>query len=159
MPRTYRRILERTGVALGVALASTVFVASPASAHSLGSVVVSERGCGWPNGDYSVLDWADIPDERNNITLATAYLLWNGQYQENCVVTRRVGQAHGVTGFTEAILERQGRATVSDSGQYAHYAAASGYAANTCVRWWASVQTLGGGPIWGTGRSTWGNCG
>ncbi|MFC4010068.1 hypothetical protein ACFOY2_22765 [Nonomuraea purpurea] len=158
MPRTYRRILQRTGVALGLALASTMFAASPASAHDLSSVVTSEQGCGWPNGSYSVLDWADIPDRRNNITLATGYLLWNGQYQENCVVTKRVGQAHGVTGFTEAILERQGKNPVSDSGQYAHYAAVSAYAAGTCVKWWSSIQTLGGGPIWGTGRSSWGNC-
>ncbi|MET7334652.1 hypothetical protein [Nonomuraea sp. NPDC005650] len=159
MPHTYRRTLERTGVALGLALTSIMVAAPPASAHDLGSAVVSEEGCGWPNGGYSVLDWADITDDRNNITLATAYLLWNGQYQENCVVTRRVGQAHGVTGFTEAILERQGKNPVSDSGAYAHYAAVSAYSANTCVRWWASVQTLGGGPIWGTGRSSWDNCG
>lgn len=159
MFRRYRRMLARTGVAVGVALASVTYAASPASAHNLSEIVVAEKGCGWPNGGYTVLDWADIWDTRNNMPLATGYLLWNGRYQENCVVTQRVGRAHGVTDYTEAVLERQGLNPVSDSGQYAHYAAVSAAAPGRCVRWWSYVHSLYGGGIWGTGRSAWGNCG
>lgn len=158
MSRTYRRILARVGVTLGLVLASITFVASPASAHTLGEAVVSERGCGWPNGDYTQLTREDIWDDRNNMPLGEVYVLWNGTYQENCVVTLRVGRADGVASYTEAVLERQGRRTVRDEGNYAHYAAASGYAADTCIRWTGSIGAIYGGGIHGITTTEWRYC-
>ncbi|GAA3774772.1 hypothetical protein GCM10022225_73170 [Plantactinospora mayteni] len=159
MSRTYRRVLARIGLTLGLALASIAFVASPASAHTLGQAVVSAQGCGWPNGAYTVLTRVDLWDDRNNMPLGEVYVLWNGSYQENCVVTLRVGRADGVASYTEAVLERRGMSTVRDEGNYAHYAAASGYAAGTCIRWTGSIGAIYGGGIYGTTTTEWRYCG
>ncbi|MEO3799536.1 hypothetical protein [Nonomuraea sp. B1E8] len=158
MSRTYRRILARTGVACGLGLASIMFVASPASAHTLSQAVVSEQGCGWPNGAYTELTREDLWDNGNNMPLGEVYVLWNGTYQENCVVTLRVGRADGVASYTEAVLERQGMKTIKDEGNYAHYAAASGKAAGTCIRWTGSIKAIYGGGIYGTTSTQWKYC-
>jgi hypothetical protein len=158
MSRTYRRILVRIGLTLGLVLASITFMASPASAHTLREAVVSAQGCGWPNGQYTQLTREDLWDDRNNMPLGEVYVLWNGSYQENCVVTLRVGRADGVASYTEAVLERQGMSTVRDEGNYAHYAAASGYAANTCIRWTGSIGAIYGGGIYGTTTTQWRYC-
>ncbi|PZG20852.1 hypothetical protein C1I95_08810 [Micromonospora craterilacus] len=144
---------------LGLALASVTFVASPASAHTLGQAVVSALGCGWPNGAYTVLTREDLWDNRNNMPLGEVYVLWSSSYQENCVLTLRVGRADGVASYTEAVLERQGMRTVRDEGNYAHYAAASGYAAGTCIRWTGSIGAIYGGGIYGTTSTVWRYCG
>ncbi|WP_026403480.1 hypothetical protein [Actinomadura rifamycini] len=159
MTRTYRRMLVRIASAFGLVLAALTFAASPASAHTIGQAVVSEQGCGWPNGDYRILTREDLWDDRNNMPLGEVYVLWNGTYQENCVVTLRVGRAHGVATYTEAVLERQGKATLTDEGSYAHYAAVSGYAPGTCIRWTGSIKAIYGGGIIGTTTTQWRYCG
>ncbi|GAA3689154.1 hypothetical protein GCM10022224_063290 [Nonomuraea antimicrobica] len=158
MSQTYRRVVVRVGLALGLVLASIAFVASPASAHTLREAVVSEQGCGWPNGAYTQLIRNDLWDDQNNMPLGEVYVLWNGTYQENCVVTLRVGRADGVASYTEAVLERQGRTTIRDEGNYAHYAAASGYAADTCIKWTGSIKAIYGGLIYGSTTTSWRFC-
>ncbi|TDC91435.1 hypothetical protein E1292_42595 [Nonomuraea deserti] len=158
MSRTSRRILVRVGLACGLGLASIMFVASPASAHTLREAVVSEQGCGWPNGAYTQLTREDLWDNGNNMPLGEVYVLWSGSYQENCVVTLRVGRADGVASYTEAVLERQGMKTIKDEGNYAHYAAASGKAAGTCIRWTGSIKAIYGGGIYGTTSTQWRYC-
>lgn len=138
-------------------LAPISFAASPASAHTIGEAVVSEQGCGWPNGRYTTLTREDLWDDRNNMPLGEVWVLWNGTYQENCVVTLRVGRADGVASYTEAVLERQGGSTIRDEGNYAHYAAAAGYAAGTCIRWTGSIKAIYGGGIYGT-TTQWRYC-
>ncbi|MGW3345107.1 hypothetical protein ACWDA3_17480 [Nonomuraea rubra] len=139
-------------------LASLALTASPASAHTLREAVVSGSGCGWPNGSYQQLTREDLWDDRNNMPLGEVYVLWSSSYQENCVVTLRVGRADGVAGYTEAVLERQGRPTLRDEGNYAHYAAVSGYAAGTCIRWTGSIKAIYGGGIYGTTTTQWRYC-
>ncbi|TDD23387.1 hypothetical protein [Nonomuraea diastatica] len=151
-------MLARIGVAFGLGLASITFVASPASAHTLREAVVSAQGCGWPNGAYTELTREDLWDDRNNMPLGEVYVLWNGTYRENCVVTLRVGRADGVASYTEAVLERQGMETIKDEGNYAHYAAASGKAAGTCIRWTGSIKAIYGGGIYGTTTTRWRFC-
>ncbi|GAB3430614.1 hypothetical protein [Actinophytocola sediminis] len=158
MSRTYRRVFARIGLTMGLALASVTLGAAPASAHTLGEAVVSAQGCGWSNGAYTELTRTDIWDDGNNMPLGEVYVLWSGSYQENCVVTLRVGRAHGVASYTEAVLERQGRPTITDEGNYAHYAAASGKAAGTCIRWTGSIGAIYGGGIHGITTTEWQYC-
>ncbi|MGW4802113.1 hypothetical protein ACWEPC_57835, partial [Nonomuraea sp. NPDC004297] len=75
-----------------------------------------------------------------------------------CVLTLRVGRADGVASYTQAVLERQGMKTITDEGNYAHYAAASGPAAGTCIRWTGSIKAIYGGGIYGTTTTTWRYC-
>ncbi|TDE60313.1 hypothetical protein E1295_00245 [Nonomuraea mesophila] len=152
------RLLVRIGLGLGLVLASMAFVASPASAHTIAQAVVSDQGCGWANGSYTQLKREDIWDDKNNMPLGEVYVLWNGTYQENCVVTLRVGRADGVAGYTEAVLERQGKAIVKDVGNYAHFAAASAKAAGTCIRWTGYIKRLYGGGITGITTTRWQFC-
>ncbi len=158
MSRMYGWILARIGVALGLVFASMTFAASPASAHTLREAVRSAQGCGWSNGSYTVLLRHDLWDDLNNMPLGEVYVLWSGTYQENCVVTLRVARADGVASHTEAVLERQGRTTVRDEGNYAHYAAASGYAADTCIKWTGSIEAIYGGGVYGTTTTEWRYC-
>ncbi|REE98247.1 hypothetical protein [Thermomonospora umbrina] len=157
-PAKRRRILHRAGAALGLALGTTVFAASPASAHTIGEAVVSNQGCGWANGGYTVLQRDDLWDRDNNMPLGEVYVLWNGTYRENCIVTLRVGRADGVASWTEAVLERQGMPTLRDEGNYAHYAAVSGYAAGTCIKWTGAIQKIYGGGIIASTTTTWRYC-
>ncbi|GAB3473374.1 hypothetical protein [Nocardiopsis coralliicola] len=159
MHRTPRRLFTRIGLTLVLVLAAMPFVASPASAHTLGQAVVSDLGCGWKDGRYTELTREDIWDSGNNMPLGEVYVLWSGSYQENCVVTLRVGRADGVASYTEAVLERRGSSTVTDEGEYAHYAAASGYAPGTCIRWTGSIKAIYGGGIYGTTTTEWRYCG
>ncbi|QFG20487.1 hypothetical protein [Actinomadura sp. WMMB 499] len=159
MSWTYRRTVARAGVALGLVLASTTLMAAPASAHTIREAVVAGSGCGWSNGDYRILTREDLWDNKNNMPLGEVYVLWSGSYQENCVVTLRVGRADGVRSYTEAVLERRGMKTLTDEGNYAHYAAVSGYAAGTCIRWTGSIKAIYGGGIYGTTTTEWRYCG
>ncbi|TDC07378.1 hypothetical protein E1267_13665 [Nonomuraea longispora] len=143
---------------LGLVLASVAFVASPASAHTLSQAVVSDKGCGWSNGSYTQLKREDLWDDKNNMPLGEVYVLWSGTYQENCVVTLRVGRADGVAGYTEAMLERQGKKPITDEGNYAHYAAVSAKAAGTCIRWMGSIKRIYGGGIIATTTTRWQFC-
>jgi hypothetical protein len=152
------RMLVRIGLTLGLVLASTTLLTPPASAHTLHEAVVSSQGCGWPNGSYKTLTREDLWDDRNNMPLGEVYVLWSGTYQENCVLTLRVGRADGVASYTEAVLERQGRSTIRDEGNYAHFAAASGSAAGTCIRWTGSIKAIYGGGIIGTTSTQWRYC-
>lgn len=158
MSQAHRRLLTRTGLTLGLVLAAVTSVTSPASAHTLGEAVAAAQGCGWPNGGYTVLTREDLWDDRNNMPLGEVYVLWSRTYQENCVLTLRVGRADGVASYTEAVLERQGMSTIRDEGNYAHYAAASGYAAGTCIRWTGSIAAIYGGGIYATTTISWRYC-
>ncbi|MEY9213959.1 hypothetical protein NI17_022125 [Thermobifida halotolerans] len=161
----FARVVRRSALVLGLAAAAVMSTAAPASAHSLDSAVVSEAGCGWSNGNYTVLHSdaieVDLPGHAYE-RMGTVYLLWNAQYGENCVVALRTGDAHGVASDTQALLAVQAGSTVvrhRDGGDYAHYAAASGPAANQCVRYEALIQSPFTGVWTYGGRPTWGNCG
>ncbi|TCP56814.1 hypothetical protein EV191_101760 [Tamaricihabitans halophyticus] len=159
MSRLYRRMFARLGITVGLVLASITFVATPASAHTIGEAVVSPQGCNWSNGGYTQLRRTDLWDNQNNMPLGEVYVLWSGTYQENCIVTLRVGRADGVASYTEAVLERQGMSTIRDEGNYSHFAAAKGKAAGTCIRWTGSIAAIYGGRIHGTTVTEWQHCG
>ncbi|MCY9785413.1 hypothetical protein KIK06_16125 [Nocardiopsis sp. EMB25] len=156
--------LGRAFFVLAFASVATWASASPASAHSLGSAVVSEEGCDWANGNYTVL-YSDLievdliggPYEQ----LGTAYLLWNAQYGENCAVTMRTGGAHGTSTWTTATLYVQtssGSTRYEDEGFYGHYAAVSGPAQDQCVRYEATIDSPETGYVGWGGRPGWDNC-
>ncbi|PRX92355.1 hypothetical protein [Allonocardiopsis opalescens] len=132
--------------------------AAPASAHSIGQVVVSAEGCDWPNGNYSVLHSGPI-ETNDGDRFGTAYLLWNAQYQQNCAVALKTGSLHGVVSWTAASLQIEGRPSAIDMDYYAHYAAASAEAADRCVRYQALIETPNLDRTAYGGRNTWGNCG
>ncbi|MCF6473189.1 hypothetical protein FAF44_33090 [Nonomuraea sp. MG754425] len=159
-----KRVLTRSAVAFFVAVSALGVAAVPASAHTLASAVVSADGCGWPNGNYTILhsdpvevNGVDIPYER----LGTAYLLWNAQYGQNCAVALRTGSAHGVASQTKAVLRvgsDKGFQSYTDAGSYGHFAAVSASAENQCVNYTVWIDSPETGRTGQAGRAAWGNC-
>lgn len=48
--------------------------------------------------------------------------------------------------------------TVNDQGNYAHYAAASGRAADTCIKWKGSIRAIYSGGVYSTTTTEWRYC-
>ncbi|MEU6727632.1 M23 family metallopeptidase [Nonomuraea wenchangensis] len=85
-----------------------------------------EEVCG---SGYSVIDSAALG------TAGTAYLLYNSGNGYNCVVTLKKTSL-GTATATSAYLEVQGKARVTDSGNFAYYAGpVRAAAAGKCVKW------------------------
>ncbi|MEU6797592.1 M23 family metallopeptidase [Nonomuraea wenchangensis] len=85
-----------------------------------------EEVCG---SGYSVIDSAALG------TAGTAYLLYNSGNGYNCVATLKKTSL-GTATATSAYLEVQGKARVTDSGNFAYYAGpVRAAAAGKCVKW------------------------
>ncbi|WP_159940620.1 MULTISPECIES: hypothetical protein [unclassified Nocardiopsis] len=153
--------LKRSATALAVLLAVVCATASPASAHTLGSAVTSSTGCGWSNGAYTILHSSTISVVEEG-RQGTVYLLWNGTYGQNCVVTLKTGPSHGTQTWTWARLYIRtasgGYETRYDEGDYAHYAAKSASTRGVCVAYQGGIEGLNGQDGY-AGRTEYGNCG
>ncbi|MBB5997352.1 hypothetical protein [Streptomonospora salina] len=135
-----RKRVRRILVALSVVALGLGLTAPPAAAHTLHSAVTSGVGCGW-DGDYEVLEDKDITESGDLI--GRVYLLWNDSGTKsghNCVVTRKLGEAHGAVSFTNAQLFVENGSGAQAPGRYSHYSAASEWARGNCVQYSGYVR-------------------
>lgn len=151
------RFIKSILAALSVTASMLFVTAVPASAHTLNEAVRSTAGCGWVSGSYNTLHSAPIVTQAG-ARHGTAYLLWSGTYQENCVVALKSGATHGVPTFTAAYLYLGGSEYYNDQGNYAHYAARAFGAAGRCVAYAGIIYTTNGTVATG-GRAEYANCG
>ncbi|WP_017599422.1 hypothetical protein [Nocardiopsis lucentensis] len=156
-----RRFTTRIVVLLAAAASVIALGGAPASAHSLYSAVVSDLGCSWENGNYTILESQPVYVEAPYERVGTVYLLWNAQYQQNCTVARKTGSSHGVPTLTVAYLEVQGLDRYSSKYRdYSHYATVAHEAADRCVKYWALIESAETGRLGrGGNEDDWRYCG